>query len=189
MYTLDAIILDIQSIRDKQVRLVLFTREYGKISAWIYKNISGVDIGDIAHVVIERRESINRIRHIESRYFIGKKRWTYAPLISFLEILKTLYHHTSDEDIHMHIFDDYLVLLQDVTACTEEDHSLLVQTRFLKMLGSLDPQFFHASRVLQYIYNTISTTPLERILASRALHEEEKKILRAAHLHAQSQLT
>ncbi len=78
--------------------------------------------------------------------------------------------------------------MQHMTTSTNEDQSLLVQTRFLKILGSLDPQFFLKTKALQYIYDSITVTPLKRVLECRPLEESEKLILRTAHLHAQSQL-
>jgi UDP-N-acetylglucosamine transferase subunit ALG13 len=54
VYRAQAIILYKQILRDHQVRIVLFSEEYGKITAWA-KSSDGGDIGSIAEILIERK--------------------------------------------------------------------------------------------------------------------------------------
>lgn len=65
MYTLNAVILGKYSIHNNKHRVILFTREYGKFSAWYTKAMNGVDIGDIVSCGIIRDQGINRIKWIE----------------------------------------------------------------------------------------------------------------------------
>jgi recombinational DNA repair protein (RecF pathway) len=44
VYTIRAILLSKQSIRDNQIRIVLFTQEFGKITAWAKKTFTASDI-------------------------------------------------------------------------------------------------------------------------------------------------
>ncbi len=45
VYRLQAIILTITRIRDNQTRIVMISREYGKITGWWHKkNITGIDL-------------------------------------------------------------------------------------------------------------------------------------------------
>lgn len=133
MYTLEAIILDIFHVQDKKYRLILFTREYGRISAWWHKSLSGVDLGDVARIVIERKETMNRIRSFETKHFLIQKKWQYSSLIQTLQILNIFKKGIQEQEIYPHIFDDYMKFIQHPLS-PNIDVCLLLQMRTLKYL-------------------------------------------------------
>lgn len=65
MYTLNAIILETYPIHERRHRMIILTREYGKITGWYTGSLHSVDIGDIVSVGISRKEGINHIKWIE----------------------------------------------------------------------------------------------------------------------------
>ena len=60
MYSLRAIVLAKQVIRDSQIRILLFTLEYGKITVWGKKGMNA-DIGTLVEVLIDRKKQENSI--------------------------------------------------------------------------------------------------------------------------------
>lgn len=74
MYRFPAIILSITRIRDNNTRIVLLSREYGKITGWWNKkNITGIDIGDIAEVLISREGTKNTIKNVDIKIHAWNK--------------------------------------------------------------------------------------------------------------------
>ena len=57
MYKSQGVILYIQKIRDSQIRMVIFTEEFGKITCWS-KKLVHTDVGNIVSLLIERKGSI-----------------------------------------------------------------------------------------------------------------------------------
>lgn len=188
MYTFDAIILDIFHIQDKKYRLILFSREFGRISAWWYKSLSGVDIGDIAQIVIERKETINRIKSIHTRHFLIQKEWTYESLFQFLHTLSVLKNCIHDGESYPRIFDDYAHIVKTLS-CLSQNQCLLFEMRILRQLGYLDPSFYQHDSILAYIYQNINSSPLQKILQAKPLKAEHAHIIHTSHLHALSFLT
>lgn len=107
MYTFNAIILDKQVLREKHIRIVVLTQEYGRITLWYKKQLSGVDIGDIARIVVKRENSINIAKSIETKFYLIQKKWNYETLVHFLDVVKTLKICTADQDASPALFQDY----------------------------------------------------------------------------------
>ena len=107
MYTFDAIILEKQIIREKNIRIIVLSKDYGKITLWYKKQLTGIDIGDIARVVVKRNNSVNTLKSIDGKLHLIHKNWTYETLVAFLGILKILKNCTADSDISPQIFTDY----------------------------------------------------------------------------------
>lgn len=186
MYTFDAIILEKHILSEKNIRIVVLTQDYGKITLWHKKPITGVDIGDIARVVIRREQSVNRIKSIESRLHLIQKKWTYSTLFAFLEVIKTLKLCTADQDAAPQIFADYQKTLLTMGDCISCDHCQLLQMRIFKHLGSLNPDFFSGDVILEYMYRHIAHTPLERILQSQSLKAHHADAITRANLFSLS---
>lgn len=182
MYTFDIIILEKNIIREKQIRIVALSKEYGKITLWYKKQLTGVDIGDIARVVVRRDNSVNHIKTIDTKLFLLNKKWTYDSLFAFLSLLKTLKFCIPNEDISSQIFVDYENTLRNMTESISLDACNLLQMRIFKNLGSLNPEFFQRDAILRYIYNNISETPLERILRAQPLRDEHRAIIEKSNL-------
>ncbi len=114
MYTFDAIILEKNIIREKQIRLVVLTKDYGKITLWYHKQLTGVDIGDIARIVARREKSVNYIRTIETKKYLLSKKWNYETLFSFLTLLKIFKICIASDEGSAQIFTDYEKILQNM---------------------------------------------------------------------------
>ena len=107
MYTFNAIILEKNVIREKHIRIIVLSKEYGKITLWYYKQLTGVDIGDIARFVVKRDKSINIIKNIDTKKHLLGNKWNYETLIHFLELLKILKVCTMEDSNIPHIYNDY----------------------------------------------------------------------------------
>lgn len=186
MYTFDAIILEKKIISEKKIQLITFTKEYGKITLWSYKQITGVDIWDIARIVMRRKESVNVIASIETKEYLAKKSWNFNALYSFLWAIKTLDICIAPEQLYPQIFHDYNFTLKQNTNKITEDYIELFLMRVFKQLGSLSPTFFEGDAVLQYMYTNISKTPIEKIIASKPLKQEYKETIKSSNLFALS---
>lgn len=185
MYTLEAIVLNILQVQDKKYRLILFTREYGRITAWWYKSLSGMDIGDIAEVVIERKETLNTIKSFHTKFFLINKTWCYESLFQFLTLINILKEGIHDQEVYPKIFDDYRGIIEHIHT-PESSQCLLFQMRILKQLGYVDQKFFTQDAVLQYIYTHITLSPLQKIIHSKPLTQEHKHIIHTSNLYALS---
>lgn len=149
---------------------------------WHNKQLSGVDIGDIARIVVRRENSINRIKSIETKYYLMTKKWNFASLFGFLNILKTLKYCIATEDVATHIFSDYEKILKNMGDEISSDVCELLQMRIFKNLGSLNPDFFKDDKILHYMYEKISETPLERILKTQPLKDSHRNIIEKSNL-------
>lgn len=58
----------------------------------------------------------------------------------------------------------------------QQSHFTIFQMRMLKSLGSMDPEILGNDPILQYIYNNITQTPLERILSANIKNIQINKI-------------
>ncbi len=101
----------IQKIRDSNFRIILLTREYGKISCWHKTKNCGYDTGDIINISIERIGTINTIKYVDGIMSISGKDWDYNGIISFLELIVLLGKYIPESMPHPAIFDDYSNLL------------------------------------------------------------------------------
>lgn len=186
MYTFDAIILEKNILREKQIRIVVLTKEYGKITLWHKKHITGVDIGDIARVVVRRENSMNYIKSIDTKLYLIHKKWNYNSLFSFLSLIKTLRFCVASEESSSQIFSDYERVLRIMGDSISLDCCQLLQMRIFKHLGSLNPDFFQEDAVLRYMYQKITETPLERILKAQPLQSHHKEIIEKSNLFSLS---
>lgn len=177
MYTFDAIILEKNIIREKHIRVVVLTGEYGKITLWYNKQLTGVDIGDIARIVVRRDNAVNHIKSIDTKKYLMAKKWNYDSLFAFLMLLKTIKNCVLSEDVSSLVFADYKKTIDAMGDEISSDCSLLLQMRIFKQLGSLNPDFFQKDSVLWYMYEKITSTPLEKILRSQPLKSHHKEII------------
>lgn len=188
MFKTKAIILFTQKIRDTLFRVVIFSEEYGKISAWFQKWTLSFDIGDIVSVSIERNQGKNTIKRIESITSPRWISWTYDTLSSFLFLVKLYYFFLPESLPHKKIYDDYASFLSWNTkkwsstswACT------LMQLRFLKELWLVGENTFWENTLLNYIALWIEKKDLFTILESKKIsdsHVQEMFLKNLSILH------
>jgi recombinational DNA repair protein (RecF pathway) len=90
VYRVNAIILYRQPIRDNHIRTVLFSEEFGRITAWEKRQEIG-DIGNMVEVLIERIAGQNQIKKLDIRHALSTDSWSYKELIEYLKLLHILY--------------------------------------------------------------------------------------------------
>lgn len=186
MYTFNAIILEKQILREKHIRIVVLTKEYGRITLWYRKQLTGVDIGDIARIVVRRENTMNIVKNIETKEYLIRKKWDYETLFTFLSLLNTLKICTADEDASPELYNDYENTLKIMGESISVEACLLLQMRIFKRLGSLNPDFFQEDAILRYMYAKISSTPLERILKHQNIKHEHRDIIQKSNLFSLS---
>ncbi len=186
MYKFRAIILNITKIRDNNTRFVMISIEYWKITGWWNKkNITGIDLWDIVEVLVDRQGSKNTIKNIDIITSWWNKDWDYTSILLFLETLSIINKITID-------WTDCRLLYEDTATFIDYWHRwnmklyhyAIFQMRILKALGSMDPNMVGDDIILNYIYQNISHTPLERILASSNIKNEAISKIQKINLHS-----
>lgn len=104
MYRLQGLILYKQIIRDNHIRHIIFTQEYGKITAW-EKWVSKTDIGSLVEILIERKNGQNTIKKIALIKNIPFYTWSYEAILEYLFLLKILHQTLPDGVEQKNIYD------------------------------------------------------------------------------------
>lgn len=146
----------------------MLSREYWKITGWWNKkNITGIDLWDIIEVLISRENTKNSIKNIDLITSWWNREWNYIQITYFLKTLKIINQVSIDCQESMTLFDDtYFLIRYGLKAMLTSSHYAIFQMRILKSLGSMNPELFQNDPILNYIYNNISITPLERVLSA-----------------------
>lgn len=176
MYKFDAIILEKNILREKHIRIVVLSRDYGKITVWSKKPINGVDIWDIAQLVVKRDNNINTLKSISSKHYIINKSWNFESIYTFLTLIKTLSFCTAESEIASHIFDDYKTTISTLDSI-QIDHCLLLHMRIFHYLWSLNSAFFEKDPILYYMYQNIATAPIAKILQTKPLKDAHRNAI------------
>jgi hypothetical protein len=186
VYKFPAVILSVSKIRDNTTRIVLLSREYGKITAWWNKkNVTGIDIGDIAEVLLSREWGKNTLKSVDIKVHGWSKWWWYDRIIAFLETIQIVGKMGME-------WQESRWLYEDLSRCIQigktQDMSIsqytIFQMRILKSLGVMNQERFRGDSVLRYIYENISHTPLERVLLASPLKIEHLTEIRMANLQS-----
>jgi hypothetical protein len=186
VFTSEAIILRTQKIRDTQIRVLVFTREYGRISCWFKKREFPHDIGDIVSVNIDRIGKENMLKKVECRKTIHGNSWQYTTIIPFLEILRIFYELLPDSVPHTAIFDDYLWLVDRLRSgdALSLFHYILFQFRILKILGYIDHSGLQGDPRMSYIHDNITTVSIRKLLETTSLRPGERELLQKMNWEA-----
>ncbi len=186
MYKFQAVILNITKIRDNNTRIVMMSEEYWKITGWWNKkNISGIDLGDIIEVLLSREWSKNTIKNIDIKTSGWSKNWNYSRIYSFMETLHILNKVSIDGMDCRKLYEDITFFIKyGINKEMTLFHYVAFQMRILKSLGSMDPNMFSWDPILEYIYNNISHTPLERIFGSKNIKIDHIEKIQKINLHS-----
>lgn len=146
----------------------MMTREYWKITGWWNKkNITGIDLWDVIEVIISREGTKNSIKNLDLVTSWWNRDWSYLQISYFLKTLKTISQISIEGQECTILYDDtYFLIRYGLKNPMTQCHYSIFQMRILKSLGSMNPELFENDPILKYIYNNISTTPLERILSA-----------------------
>jgi hypothetical protein len=107
VFKTEAIILSIDTIRDNNIRIVVLTKEYGKISCWYKKKQFSHDIGDIVFLIIERTAGTNTVKYTENIMSPREESWNYAKITTFLESLALMHTLLPEMSPYLSVFQDY----------------------------------------------------------------------------------
>lgn len=192
MFRTHAIVLYIQKIRDNQKRIILFSRDYGKITCWSKKNVLP-DIGNVVSVVIERRGNENHVKTIDTIDSLGDTFENYEQVYNFLTLIETLYRLLPDALEHRNIYDDILELVQCMSQRYKKEWKnpeiwkiqlfILINIRILKRLWFLRQEVFLESNILDYIYRNIEKKSISDIAQWKHLSNDVITSLREIILH------
>ncbi len=186
MFKSHAIILHKQKIRDGQTRVILFTRDFWRVTGWEKKSYSP-DIWSIVEVSIERISGQNKIKNFDIKTSLSQENWNYDETIWFLHILQTLYDLLPESSPHVSIFDDFSLMIEEINwNVWKMQLFLLTHIRILKKLWTLKDELFSYDKVLYYIYVNIDLKNINTIFRSKTLEINylnciRKSILEARH--------
>lgn len=137
MYRTKAIILYRQAIRDNQIRTILFSEDYGKITAW-EKNTSIWDIWNIVEILLERKNSQNLIKKISLIHSMNTDLWKYDEVIEYLNTLQILYHTLPEWVEQRSLYKDIIFIINSVSLVVWKVWILLLsQARILSKMWYL----------------------------------------------------
>jgi Recombination protein O N terminal len=152
VFKTEAVVLHTLKIRDHKTRIVLLTREYGRISCWDSSIKNNYSSWDLLSVCIERVSGTNRIKSRDILYTVPFPSWSYDQVYGFLEMLLLMYELLPEALVTRKIYDDYSSLMQSAhLAHIQIHHSILLKLRILKHLGYLGETSFTLP-ILSYIY-------------------------------------
>ncbi len=185
MFKIQAIILQIQKIRDNQTRVLLFSREFWKIHSWMYAKNKWFDIWDIVDMSIERFGLINKIKEVHNSYSVLKIEWNYLAIMNLLDIIKIFHTFIPENVPYTQIYDDYHWVISsfDTFGIPSDFQYLLLKIRILKLLGIMNISGID-SLIIQYIYKNITEKRLEIIFWAKDISSDDITIMRQAILHS-----
>lgn len=180
------IVLHLQKVRDRQTRIIFFTEDYGKITAWENgKNLHSS--GSIGEIYITRKWWHNYLKDFEVKKTIFQENWNYNETLAFLQIIQTLYEALPEGVAYQSIFLDLRELIYSLERIwIRYQIFLLLHIRILKKLWYLRKELFLSNSRNRYIYENIDISDIRNILASSSLdeiniHPIEKSIIEARH--------
>lgn len=188
MFRSNAIIIHKQKIRDGQTRIILFTRDFGRVTGW-EKKPQSPDVWSIVEVSIERNWSQNTIKNFDIRTSISQEFWKYEEALWFLYILQTLYDLLPESSPHTSIFDDVTDMIKMLsTQVGKLQLFLLIHMRILKKLWSLRDELFLYDKILNYIYINIDSKNIQSILNSKPLEESSLQSIQTSIFEARHRI-
>lgn len=174
MFRARALVLNIQKIRDQQVRIILFSYEFGKIHCWIKKD-PWVDIGNLVSVVLERKWNENHTKSIEVTASIEDYLKTYDEVTSYLYFIqklnKILPEWVEQKNIYTDIERIFSILSTKKPWVWIIQLIILLNIRILKMLWYLDKSLFIHSSVLLYIFEYIDLRSIDALYNGKNLDD------------------
>lgn len=180
MFKTTWIVLLAQKIRDNTYRVVLLTRDYGKISCWHKVKTCTYGTGDIISIWIEREWSVNKLKSLERVDSPLWKKWKFIEIMNVLSLICLIDEVIPDSMPQPSVFDDYRNLIEIIkseTAYFDSDRALLIQIRILQTLWIFHIYHKEESPMLRYIYNNLRTTSIEKIFQWNGIDEDTCHIL------------
>lgn len=190
MYTTKALILSRERIRDRQIRTVVFSRDYGKITLWEQKD-QWADIGICVECVIDRSGRENRVKKMTLlSYPKTGENWSYRDTLHYMQIFKILRDILPDGLIIEDIFDDVEEMIRECSKpkqnfiAEKREIFQIIQARILKKSGYLSESFFLSDSVCRILFERLCTSSMKSILSSKKLTPPIINSLEKSILHA-----
>lgn len=177
MYSLRAIILAKQVIRDNQIRILMFTLEYGKITVWGKKG-TYADIWTMVEVLIERKKQENTISGMTLLSVPKNDDWDYRATIEYLSLFKLIKECLPEWYEQKVLYKDLVELIEYLSKNSSKWETsnvwiiqlfILMKARVLKKLWFLNEWFFKNSRNLTVIYDRLEVASMKSMISARLL--------------------
>lgn len=185
MFQTPAIVLHTQRIRDQQARVILFTREFWRITTW-HKKRSLPDTGSSIVASIERNWWENILSSYDTMKTLLLDTLSYERIVSFLALLKDLYTLLPEGMIQLWIYEDIDLLIKKWLHTVSDDGLLLSQFRMIKKLGYIWEDSSWWDEVSVYIHKNISMKSMESILSTKPLSDNTRISLKKSLLQSQA---
>lgn len=188
MYRVNAIILYRQAIRDNHIRTVLFSEEFGKITAW-EKRQEIWDIGNRVEVLIDRIGWQNQIKKLDITNILSLDTWSYDEVIEYLILLQILYEALPEWGEQRYLYRDMREFLDVINTNVWKVCILyIMQARILKRLGYLSKSYYEWTSHLMNLYESMTQVSMKSMLHkiesdSLSLWPIKKSILEARHTY------
>ena len=189
MFRTEAIILHTQAIRDNQVRLIVFSKEFWKVTIWQKRKLIP-EIWSICELTIERKWKENILQSIEIQRIFPGDGQEYKIVLEFLELLSSLYHSLPEGLCLEHIYQDCHELISNLSDQGKNNHDILMLTHFriLKKLWYIgEPE--NGNEVISYVYQEVSIKSMKSILCTKPLNLSIKLYLQSAILKGKNFIT
>ena len=184
MYRVQAIILYRQIIRDNQIRTILFSQDFGKITVW-EKWHQGGDIGSSIEALIERTHWQNQLKKIDILRIPSLSGCSYEEISEYLHLFQILYTALPDGVEHLSIYRDIFYFINTIDSIVWKVYSIVyMQARLMKNLGYLDSTHYKVSRDLLEFYTSTLSWSMKSMLWEITLASSDYAIIRSSILDA-----
>ncbi|MDD2487040.1 MAG: recombination protein O N-terminal domain-containing protein [Candidatus Gracilibacteria bacterium] len=114
MFVVDGIILKKLHIKESKSIVYIYTRDFGKISAWIRESKLKypIDIGNVINVSITTKGNVNQIDSYKIKKIINYSSLTFGSISNILELITYLYKIIPEGVPSENTFDEYLELIE-----------------------------------------------------------------------------
>ncbi|HBB27066.1 TPA: hypothetical protein DCZ36_01030 [Candidatus Gracilibacteria bacterium] len=176
MFTTEAILLKKIPIRDGEELHELFTRDFGKIRAWVKKRnrIAGVDHGSVIHCVISTKGSKNTLEQSSIKHIIRTEDLDYLSILRSLFCVQSISLFCPVGSPHRQVYTDYVTLLPFFSSkeSSEKAKELFVM-KLLKNHGAgWKRNETSESIVFRKIYKNIDSYSIQAFVKLKELNSE-----------------
>ncbi|MDD5197501.1 MAG: recombination protein O N-terminal domain-containing protein [Candidatus Gracilibacteria bacterium] len=176
MFTTEAILLKKIPIRDGEELHELFTRDFGKIRAWVKKKkqIASVDHGSVIQCVISTKGSRNTLEQSSVKHTIRTEELDYISILCSLLCVQSISLFCPAGSPHGQIYTDYVTLLPFFSnkESSEKAKELFVM-KLLKIHGAgWKRNETKESIIFRKIYKNIDSYSIQAFVKLRELNSE-----------------
>ncbi len=184
MYRVQAIILYRQIIRDNQIRTVLFSQDFWKITTWEKWHHWG-DIWSNIEALIERAQWQNQLKKIDIIHIPSLSGWSYEEVAEYLHLFQILYSALPDGVEHLWLYRDIYFFINNIDSVVWKVYFITyMQARIMKNLWYLNKSYYSSSSLLSEFYRLTLSWSMKSMLSEKTLSHDEYAIVRSSILDA-----